>query len=51
MKGVILMFAFEHPPELTGDDKQDIQNLREYISELVDELEYSNRKRGSNEEE
>jgi hypothetical protein len=45
------MFAFERPPELTGDDKQDLQNLREYIIELVDELEYSERKRGSNEEE
>lgn len=45
------MFAIEQPPELTGDDTQDIQNLREYITKLVDELEYALRKRGSNEDE
>lgn len=45
------MFVIEQPPELTGDDTQDIQNLREYITKLVDELEYALRKRGNNENE
>ena len=45
------MFAIEQPPELTGDDKQDIQNLRDYICKLVDELEYSMRKKERNEEQ
>ncbi len=45
------MFSIEQPPELTGEDTQDILNLREYITKLVDELEYALRKRGSNENE
>ena len=45
------MFAIEQPPELTGDDTQDIQNLREYITKLVDELEYALRKKGNDENE
>lgn len=45
------MFAIEQPPELTGDDTQDIQNLREYMTKLVDELEYTLRKKGNDENE
>ena len=45
------MFAIEKPPELTGDEKKDIENIHEYVSKLVDELEYALRKKGKNEEQ
>ena len=43
-----MSFLIEQPPETTGDNTNDIEALREYISELVDELEY--RLRGVGEE-
>ena len=43
-----MSFIIEQPPELTGDNGNDLEALREYISELVDELEY--RLRGVGEE-
>ena len=44
-----MSFSMEQPPELSGDNTKDIEELREYISELVDELEYRLRKVGNDE--
>ena len=36
----MIKFTPEPPPEISGDTNSDLQALRDYLDELVDELEY-----------